>query len=208
MAGNMSMPTNDAYTPRTHSVSTGPNGDFYKGNFKEGMRSGPGLYVCQHGKRRYEGEWKMSRRHGQGKETWPNRDTYEGGFVNDLFEGEGVLRTTMGKYVGGFKAGKKHGKGKMDWIARCVSVDGDAGRTATAPPRGSFGRTQAGQRASHRRSPARLPRRKHVYDGEWEDGKMHGTGEYTWPSGEHYKGKWENNMRNGRGVFTERSLEK
>lgn len=47
-----------------------PNGDVFEGVFKDGLREGPGVYVCQLSK--YEGEWKGSMRHGKGKEVWAN----------------------------------------------------------------------------------------------------------------------------------------
>merc|ERR1719389_363943 len=36
-----------------------PNGDFYEGDFNDGLRSGKGVYSCKGGKHIYEGEWKL-----------------------------------------------------------------------------------------------------------------------------------------------------
>ena len=52
-----------------------PNGDFYEGDFNDGLRSGKGVYSCKGGKHIYEGEWKLGKRHGQGVESWPNGQT-------------------------------------------------------------------------------------------------------------------------------------
>ena len=49
-----------------------PNGDFYEGEFKDGLRSGHGVYSCKGGKHTYEGGWRLGKRHGEGEENWPN----------------------------------------------------------------------------------------------------------------------------------------
>ncbi len=41
-----------------------------------------------------------------------------------------------------------------------------------------------------------------VYEGEWKDGKWHGTGVYTHLSGERYEGEWFENEPHGFGVKT------
>lgn len=38
----------------------------------------------------YNGEWAMSRKHGQGIMQYPNGDAYEGEWRDDLREGFGV----------------------------------------------------------------------------------------------------------------------
>ena len=40
-----------------------------------------------------------------------------------------------------------------------------------------------------------------MYEGEWLDGRRHGTGVYTWASGDEYYGDWANGNRHGKGVF-------
>ena len=49
-----------------------PNGDYYEGDFVDGMRHGEGTYVEKG--RRYTGAWRLSQRHGRGVELWDNRD--------------------------------------------------------------------------------------------------------------------------------------
>ena len=38
------------------------------------------------------------------------------------------------------------------------------------------------------------------YQGEWQDGKRHGTGTYISPTGTRYEGEWENDGASGHGV--------
>ena len=40
------------------------------------------------------------------------------------------------------------------------------------------------------------------YVGEFQNGKRHGKGIYTWPSGERYEGEYKNNQRHGKGIWT------
>ena len=41
---------------------------------------------------------------------------------------------------------------------------------------------------------------ENVYDGEWRDGKRHGSGSLSLMTGESYTGQWQNDRRNGRGL--------
>ena len=40
------------------------------------------------------------------------------------------------------------------------------------------------------------------YDGEWQNGVMHGQGTLVWKTGERYDGEWKNGKEDGQGVFT------
>lgn len=99
----------------------------YKGNFQNGMKWGRGSEWNADGDV-YIGQWKNNRRNGQGlqayrvpdwkedkyTEQWLARNTenYQGGFLNDNFDGEGTYRWADGvRYTGGWAANKKHGRG-------------------------------------------------------------------------------------------------
>ena len=41
-----------------------------------------------------------------------------------------------------------------------------------------------------------------VYDGLWQDGKMHGQGTYVFPNGNRYEGEWQNDVKSGYGVLS------
>jgi hypothetical protein len=68
------------------------------------MRSGRGVLRRRDGSV-YDGEWRLSQRHGQGQESWPNGDTYYGAWKNDSFDGQGTLARCSGRYVGEVSAG-------------------------------------------------------------------------------------------------------
>lgn len=45
------------------------------------------------------------------------------------------------------------------------------------------------------------PRDGSSYDGDWEDGKKHGIGQYAWEGGESYEGGWANDEEHGVGTY-------
>ena len=84
----------------------------YTGDFKDGKRHGTGRYIYPNGDT-YDGYWVNDIRQGEGTLTYDNDSkTYVGNFVSDLFNGWGALHIIGGeKYEGEWKDGKKHGEG-------------------------------------------------------------------------------------------------
>ena len=68
----------------------------------------------------------------------------------------------------------------LTWSGGCV--DGKASGFGRQVWQGSYGR--------------------HVYEGDYRDGKLHGRGVYSWADGGRYEGEWRNGNRHGRGTFT------
>lgn len=64
------------------------NGDFYEGEFHNGMFHGKGRLV-QSGGKMYEGAWRNNKREGKGMEVWPDGKRYQGKFRNDKKNGYG-----------------------------------------------------------------------------------------------------------------------
>jgi hypothetical protein len=61
--------------------------------------------------RKYEGEWKHGRWHGQGRLVNPNGDTYEGEFDHDARHGHGCYKWANNNvYEGDFFEDKRQGK--------------------------------------------------------------------------------------------------
>jgi len=67
--------TNQRDGPAARNVF--PNGDIYKGAYKEGKRSGQGMYVWKSGGK-YVGEYDAGERNGKGTLWYPDGGIYEG----------------------------------------------------------------------------------------------------------------------------------
>ena len=63
----------------------------------------------------YIGQFQWGKRHGMGKDTYPNGDTYVGEYVNDRFHGRGVSvrGDKRRRYTGDFVNGIEHGQGSV-----------------------------------------------------------------------------------------------
>ena len=75
----------------------------------------------------YDGGWQYGKRHGYGNLVNVDGSYYEGDFVNDEFEGKGVLvYKNARKYSGNWKAGKRSGNGVYSSAVGMVrSFDGE-----------------------------------------------------------------------------------
>lgn len=103
-----------------------PNGDVYKGSYKNGERSGPGL--CKFGQTGaiYKGEWREDKPQGNGLLfTLPNE------IIEARFDGYKVadgqvkiLTSNCEFYEGNFKANKRHGTG-IHYYSNGDNYDGD-----------------------------------------------------------------------------------
>ena len=73
-------------------------------------KEGEGIMQYLSGK--YVGEWKDGLRHGKGKFTWNNGDTYDGSWVEDKRHGQGTYVWHDGsKYKGNYSHGIRCGYG-------------------------------------------------------------------------------------------------
>ncbi|XP_059757132.1 MORN repeat-containing protein 1 isoform X13 [Balaenoptera ricei] len=82
-------------------------------------RDGYGVYVYPNSFFRYEGEWRGSRKHGQGKLLFKDGSYYEGEFVDGEITGEGCRHwaLTGNTYTGQFVLGEPQGHGVMKYKA-------------------------------------------------------------------------------------------
>ena len=131
----------------------------------------------------YEGDRnEKNERHGFGKATLPNGDTYEGQYQNGKRHGNGTYRfSNTARYVGeledftlsmrtsffslyqspgDYVKNKRHGKGIFYY------------------PDGS------------------------KYEGDWNENVRDGHGTYTYPNNDTYEGEWKNHQRHGKGMYT------
>lgn len=77
------------------------------GNCTEGF----GVAINGRTTERFEGNWKLGKRHGYGKEYYSDgKLKYEGTFSNSIYSGTGIFYFRSGeKYAGNFYNGKMHG---------------------------------------------------------------------------------------------------
>jgi hypothetical protein len=158
-----------------------------------------------------------------GTYTWPDGQTYNGGWKNGEAVGQGTTTfSDGGTYIGEYRAGKFHGHGsftypsgskyvgewKNGWPDGQGTVTLGSGEKHTGEWRDN--KLYAGERKdgkAHGRGTTRLPDgRKYV--GEFRDGKYNGRGTYTWPSGDKYVGEYRDDKRNGHGTYTHADGEK
>jgi len=141
---------------------------------------------------------------GNGKETSPDGDIYEGDFVNGLWHGKGKVTTTdgfvyegylvdgnpegIGKgtlsngnvYEGNHVKGNWHGKGKFTQVNDFV-YEGDF-------ENGHFnGKGKM------------IFKNGNVYEGDFVDDKRQGKGKFTWFNGDVYEGDFVDDKRQGKG---------
>ncbi|KAH3699176.1 radial spoke head 1 homolog isoform X2 [Dreissena polymorpha] len=135
----------------------------------------------------YLGEYEGPRndkdeRHGQGKATLPNGDTYEGMYENGKRHGRGVYRFKNGsRYNGEYIKNKKHGDGTF------IYPDGSRYE----------GRWVDDQRCGFGKY---FYINGDTYEGEWLNHVRHGQGTYTYAAtGTKYVGTWNNGKREGHG---------
>ena len=143
------------------------NGDYYEGDFKNGLRHGKGIMVEQNGARKYEGTWVLSQKEGKGKEIFANGDRYIGEYSRDRFNGEGELVTRGGTYTGSFKDGLRDGFGTMQFRTNCRYE-------------GFWVKGRMNGKGLYIWPDTRK------YEGQWENGERTGMGILTQVNGEKY----------------------
>jgi len=186
------------------SETSFPNGDKYRGEFKDGLLHGWGAYTYGNGDK-YEGEFRFNMKHGKGTFTFSTRDKYTGEFRSDLREGKGTMlfangdkyvgefsndmvngRGTMfykngNKYAGDFLRGLKHGSGVFNFVNGDV-YDGEF-KEDVREGRGVY-----------------FFRNGCKYSGDFKNGRRHGKGRYIYAEGEEYIGEFKDGKKDGTGV--------
>ena len=91
------------------------NGTNYEGQFKNGLRNGPGTMTIENGKKIYVGEFINDKFEGEGNMKFENGDEYKGQFENGLRNRHGIFTYENGKkiYEGKFKNDKFEGHGTL-----------------------------------------------------------------------------------------------
>uniref|UniRef100_M8CE12 Phosphatidylinositol 4-phosphate 5-kinase n=1 Tax=Aegilops tauschii TaxID=37682 RepID=M8CE12_AEGTA len=117
-----------------HGRTLWPSGAVYEGDYSAGFMDGEGTYVAgpctsttsSSSSSSYKGQWKLDRKHGHGRQTYPNGDTFEGSWVQGQMEGHGRYTWADGNsYVGTMRNGTMFGKGVLTWSATGDSFQGN-----------------------------------------------------------------------------------
>lgn len=152
-----------------------------RGIFKNLLMSGVGHEEWTNGTK-YHGYYEDGVKKGRGKLLWENEnkskeESYEGEFINDVFEGDGVYCWgTQKKYTGQWKNGQMHGEGVFNWKDGRIYK----GEFKFDKKNGSGTLTWNDGR---------------VWTGSWKDDKQEGTGEMTDTGGKKQIGIWEDGRR-------------
>jgi len=180
----------------------------YIGEFKNNMFNGQGREVftsdaapgaC------YEGTFVDGQKHGKGKSSCPVKGTRDGDWVRNVFEGQGKATLPDGyEYIGQFRNNESDGWG------RAVEPDGTVyegqwidssrhgkGKQKYGPFVAGFA-NQVFKRECRRFSDGfagvefSIHEPGTVYEGEFVNGKEHGSGKLTAPHGRVIEGTWDN----------------
>jgi hypothetical protein len=87
----------------------------YVGEFKDGKMHGQGNFTWPSGNK-YTGEWSDDKRSGQGTKTYTSGEKYVGTWEDNLQNGQGVYTTNKYTYEGGFRDFYFYGQGKKTYV--------------------------------------------------------------------------------------------
>jgi len=148
-----------------------PNGDKYRGEFKNGLFHGWGRYAYRNGDV-YDGEFANDLKQGRGTMTYANGNRYKGEFKDGLKHGNGVFRFANGDvYEGQFRNDLRHGLGTY------VFGNGEK----------FVGEFREGKMAGQGRY---VYKGGEEYVGEFKNGEKNGRGLCRYPDGRVLKGIW------------------
>lgn len=168
---------NNGYFERTYS-----DGSTYKGNFKDGLWEGEGVYTSTKGIV-YSGTFTQGAVTGSGKITYTNGDVYEGAYKNAQRDGKGTLYYHDGnKYIGSFVVDKRSGYGQM-WY---TNGDYFSGKFSNDLKHGNGEYTYASG---------------DKYEGEYKNNLPDGDGVMNFANGAYYKGDFKAGKRSGYGEY-------
>jgi len=174
------------------------NGDTYVGNFKDNQMNGSGVKTFAHGDR-YEGQFMDGMFYGRGKYHYQDGSYYDGEYLATyLHKGTNVVypMTNGQKHGYGVRVWSDGGRYEGKWVDDKPEGFGFYSNAAKAIRfEGSF---WAGKRYGH----GVEINAQGTYEGQWQDGHMHGEGTFTKTDGRYYKGEWFRGTKHGWGKQT------
>ena len=159
------------------------NGEYYIGQWLNGLRHGKGKEYYKNGNIKYEGDFCNGKFEGNGKYIWNDGEYYVGQFLNNLRHGKGkeYYKDGIIKYEGDYINDKREGNGKYIYI------------------NGSYYIGQWLKGLKHGHGKLYYKNGNIKYDGDYVNDKIEGSGKYIWEDGEYYIGQWLNGVRHGKG---------
>jgi len=162
----------------------------------------------------YEGDRNEElERHGEGKATLPNGDTYEGSYEHGLRHGHGTYRFFSAgngaRYIGEYHRGKRNGQGKMCYPDGSI-YDGqwaDNQRNGQGTYTYANGDCYTGTWINNLRhgqgsyTYASPSHKGTVFEGTWSNGKADGAGQLSHGDSHKYQGSWNEDTTQGPGKF-------
>ncbi len=160
-----------------------PNGSSCYSTWEKGLAKGKSI-IKVNSKLKYEGDLLYNKKHGHGKEYFPDETIYQGNYDNGEKNGYGKLSLPNGDiYEGNFENNFFEGKGRYEWITE---------------GREYFGEFQKGIITGEGRTKFKDGS---IYEGTYLCGMKHGLGCYSWPDGTKFYGNWINNTLHGNGCY-------
>ena len=186
------------------------NGEKYIGNFQNSARNGTGTLLSVKGDTIYSGEWKDNFYEGTGTlvALYSNDGKYTGEFKHGEKNGLGTIKQRTGNaYTGYWEKDKMNGKGTYTWPdgKKFVGTFKDDERNGPGTLYDNTGKKTLEGTWFKDNYLTDLP--EHVLNdgtkcyGTLKDGKLWGTGVYTYANGDIYSGNFENGQLNGKGWF-------
>ena len=140
----------------------------------------------------YEGDWLDGLRSGKGKMTYTNGAVYHGNWLAGNANGQGTMTYTNGDvYDGNWLAGNANGQGTKTY------TNGDVYSGSFVNGHMTNGKMMY---AAYENMDEEMV--QDIYEGEWKDNAMEGTGKMIYANGNIYEGEWIASNRTGQGKMT------
>ncbi len=189
----------NVYKHNCFGAETITNGRKYVGEYKDGKFHGQGTYTWASGEK-YVGEFKGNKFHGQGTYTWASGDKYVGEYKDDKRNGLGTLTwANREKYVGEWRDDFRNGQG-IEY--RADGTINRSGQWAAGDLVQSFALDGS-------RFPFNAPTQPVVAAAQSQLPPCPATGVIRdcqgatrFLNGDRYQGEWRAGKRNGQGTYT------
>ena len=177
-----------------------PNGDKYKGKWKNGKKHGKGVTIIKNGIE-FETEWL------DGKLVEKKLLLIEKNMESEKYKKDTTIIYTNGdKYIGKWEQGRLIWKlvENHDGNGLTISIDGSEFETEwiveKLPEQKLIPVITNENSEKDTKDTTIIYSNGDKYIGHWQDGKSNGPGTMIYPNGDKYEGEWKNGKKHGKGV--------